>query len=52
MSLRLPQRAISSRRIARNVDRAGGQVGPITVDRTKLPNEEEVFGERTSILFK
>ena len=28
------------------------QVGPITVDLAKLPSEEEVFGERTSILFK
>jgi CreA protein len=28
------------------------QVGPITGDLAMLPNEEEVFGERTSILFK
>ena len=28
------------------------QVGPITVDLAKLASEEEVFGERTSILFK
>jgi CreA protein len=28
------------------------QVGPITVELTTLPNEEEAFSERTSILFK
>jgi CreA protein len=28
------------------------QVGPITVDLAKLPDEEEAFSERTSILFK
>ena len=28
------------------------QVGPITVDLTKLPDEEAAFSERTSILFK
>ena len=28
------------------------QVGPITVDLTKLPKEAEVFSERTSLLFK
>ncbi len=28
------------------------QVGPITVDLAQLSKEEEVFGERTSILFK
>jgi CreA protein len=28
------------------------QVGPITVDLTKLPDEEEAFSERTSLLFK
>ena len=28
------------------------QVGPITVDLTKLPDEDEAFSERTSILFK
>jgi CreA protein len=28
------------------------QVGPITVDLTTLPKEEEAFSERTSILFK
>jgi CreA protein len=28
------------------------QIGPITVDLAQLPKEEEVFGERTSILFK
>jgi CreA protein len=28
------------------------QVGPITVDLTKLPDEEEAFSERTSIPFK
>ena len=28
------------------------QVGPITVDLATLPNEEEAFSERTSILFK
>jgi CreA protein len=28
------------------------QVGPITVDLAKLPNEEAAFSERTSILFK
>lgn len=28
------------------------QVGPIMVDLAKLPDEEEAFSERTSILFK
>jgi CreA protein len=28
------------------------QVGPITVDLAKLPDEEEAFSEQTSILFK
>jgi CreA protein len=28
------------------------QIGPITVDLAKLPDEEEAFSERTSILFK
>src|SRR5262252_4854639 len=28
------------------------QVGPITVDLTKLPQEAEVFSERTSLIFK
>jgi CreA protein len=28
------------------------QVGPITIDLTTLPDEEEAFSERTSILFK
>jgi CreA protein len=28
------------------------QVGPVTVDLAKLPDEEEAFSERTSILFK
>jgi CreA protein len=28
------------------------QVGPITVDLAKLPDEEEAFSERTSLLFK
>jgi CreA protein len=28
------------------------QVGPITVDLTKLPDEEEAFSERTSMIFK
>jgi CreA protein len=28
------------------------QVGPITVDLTTLPREEEAFSERTSLLFK
>jgi CreA protein len=28
------------------------QVGPITVDLAKLPDEESAFSERTSILFK
>ena len=28
------------------------QVGPITIDLAKLPDEEEAFSERTSILFK
>jgi CreA protein len=28
------------------------QVGPITVDLTKLPSEAEVFSERTSFIFK
>src|SRR5262249_25767537 len=28
------------------------QVGPITVDLAQLPKEEEVFGERTSVLLK
>lgn len=28
------------------------QVGPITVDLTKLPKEAEVFSEKTSLLFK
>src|SRR5262245_4579781 len=28
------------------------QVGPITVDLTTLPKEEEAFSDRTSILFK
>jgi CreA protein len=28
------------------------QVGPITVDLTKLPQETEVFSERTSFIFK
>ena len=28
------------------------QVGPITVDLTKLPQEAEVFSERTSFIFK
>jgi len=28
------------------------QVGPITVDLTTLPKEEEAFSERTSLIFK
>ena len=28
------------------------QVGPITVELTKLPKEEDVFSERTSLIFK
>jgi CreA protein len=28
------------------------QVGPITIDLAKLPDEEEAFSERTSILFE
>ena len=28
------------------------QVGPITVELTKLPKEAEVFSEKTSFLFK
>jgi CreA protein len=28
------------------------QVGPITVDLATLPNEEEAFSERTSLIFK
>ena len=28
------------------------QVGPITVDLTKLPKEAEVFSEKTSLIFK
>ena len=28
------------------------QVGPITVDLTKLPKEAEVFSEKTSLVFK
>src|SRR5215510_3331354 len=28
------------------------QIGPITVDLTKLPKEAEVFSERTSLIFK
>ena len=28
------------------------QIGPITIDPKRLPNEEEVYNTRTSILFK
>jgi CreA protein len=31
---------------------ACGQTGPISVDVAKLPNEESVYSERTSIFFK
>ena len=42
--------AISGKALAFSI--ACRQVGPITIDPSKLPEEEEVYSSKTSILFK